>query len=67
MPDRELTSEEVGSEGGSPGDLERREDETVHGSEATSTVDRAERDERTVDRGGTGTTGRRSPTGPEEG
>lgn len=66
MPDREHPTDEVASEGGSPGNVERRDDDvTTHGSEATATVDRIDGRERTVVRDETGTMGRRSPTGPE--
>jgi len=76
VSDREHVTDEVGSEGGSDGDVERRaEDATARGSEASSTVDHVERDDRDapdpenpayVARDETGTTGRRSPTGPEQ-
>jgi hypothetical protein len=76
VSDREHVTDEIGSEGGSDGDVERRdEDATARGSEASSTVDRVERDHRDaprpqyaayVTRDETGTTGRRSPTGPEQ-
>ena len=62
MPDREHQTDEVGSEGGTPGNLERRDDEaTARGSEATSTVAHVDRHERSVVRDETGTEGRRTP------
>jgi hypothetical protein len=77
VPDREHVTDEVGGEGGSDGDVERRDDDaTARGSEASSTVDRVERRDRNssdpgdpdyIVRDETGTTGRRSPTGPEQG
>ncbi len=64
MPDRERPTDEVADEGGSAGNLERRdEDGTAHGSEGTSTVARVDRAEHTLVRDETGTTGRRSPIG----
>jgi len=62
VPDREQPTDEVASEGGTPGNLERRDDDaTAHGSEATSTVTHVDRRERSVVRDETGTEGRRSP------
>lgn len=62
MPDREHPTGEVASEGGTPGNLERRDDEgPARGSEATSTVTHVDRRERSVVRDETGTEGRRTP------
>lgn len=66
MADAEHPTAEVGSEGGSPGDVDiAAEDEQALGSEATSTVERVERRERIVAHDETGT-GRRSPSGADE-
>ena len=62
MPDQQRPTDEVGSEGGSFGNLEREEEDApARGSEATSTIDRVERREKTIVRDETGETGRRSP------
>ncbi|HZT77372.1 MAG TPA: hypothetical protein VFA27_11985 [Vicinamibacterales bacterium] len=68
MPEREQPTGEVGSEGGSPGNVETAErDAATHGSERTRTIDRVQHDEDTIVRDETGIEGRRSPTGPEQG
>jgi hypothetical protein len=66
MEHRERPTDEVASEGGSPGDLERREDDAAaRGSEATATIDRIDRRRQTVAHDETGE-GRKSPTTPAD-
>ena len=66
MPERDSPTGEVGSEGGSAGDVEVGvTDEVARGSEETSTVAHVERRQETVVRDETAATGRRSPAGPE--
>lgn len=61
MPDREKWTDEVASEGGSPGNVEIRKDrEAATGSEATETVRRPVTREQPVVHDETGE-GRRSP------
>ncbi len=63
MPDREHPTDEVASEGGTPGNLERTDEEgAARGSEATSTVTHVDRDEHSLVRDETGTEGRRTPS-----
>ncbi len=65
MPDRERPTDEVGSEGGSAGNVERaRQHGALRGSEATTTVDHQIRRETTVARDETDSVGRRSPIAP---
>ena len=68
MADVERPTDEVGSEGGTVGNLEQRDEETAaRGSENTSTIDSVDRKVRTVVRDETGPTGRRSPIGSSSG
>jgi hypothetical protein len=54
------STQEVGDEGGTPGDVELESESIVTGSEATSTVDSAKEPKKEIRRDETGE-GRRSP------
>jgi hypothetical protein len=60
LEDKTHLTDEVGDEGGTPGDLEERTSETGRGSEAGETWRPAEQDEEDVPRDET-PPGRRSP------